>query len=356
LSLAGVSTAENMNSLTDIKSLYLSELLERFKQDGLPTFRAKQVYGWLVKGVTSFEQMNNIPKDLKNILLQKYYISCAEIEKKLVSEYDGTVKYLFKMIDGQYVESVLMKYKHGYSICISTQIGCKMGCSFCATGLGGFIRNLTASEMLSQIQTAQNDNGVRISNVVLMGMGEPLDNYDNVIRFLKLVSSEDNLNIGMRHISLSTCGLVDRITELEKLKLQLTLSVSLHAPNDKIRDTIMPVNKRYNTDTLLAACRHYASATSRRISFEYIMIEGVNDSDLCAKELAAKLKGMLCHVNLIPANNVKEKGYVKSGEDRIKRFTQILSEKGISVTVRRTLGSDINASCGQLRSRKIKEG
>lgn len=344
------------NELIDIKSLYLSELTESFKTDKLPAFRAKQVYEWLTKGVSSFDDMTNLSKDLRNILLQKYYISHAEIEKKLVSEYDGTVKYLFKMNDGQFVESVLMKYKHGYSICISTQIGCKMGCAFCATGLGGFIRNLTASEMLAQIQTAQNDNNIRISNVVLMGMGEPLDNFDNVIRFLNIVSSEQSLNIGMRHISLSTCGLVDKIYELEKMRLQLTLSVSLHAPNDKIRDTIMPVNKKYSVDKLLNACRSYAKATSRRISFEYIMIEGVNDSDECANELAAKLRGMLCHVNLIPANNVKEKGYVKSKNDTIKRFTEILSAKGISVTVRRTLGSDINASCGQLRSRRIKEG
>ena len=336
--------------MKDIRSYDLTELTDEFKNElGLPAFRAKQVYKWLSEGVSSFDEMTNISKEMRNNLSNTYYISVATIEKKLVSVYDKTVKYLFSFNDGECVESVVMNYRHGYTICISTQVGCKMGCTFCATGQSGFSRNLGPSEMLAQIHSAQKDLGIRISNIVLMGMGEPLDNYDNVMKFLRLVSSEDNINIGMRHISLSTCGLVDRIYQLEKEKLQLTLSVSLHAPNDEIRSRTMPVNKRYPIDELLKACRHYANATSRRISFEYAMISGVNDSDDCAKELASKLKGMLCHVNLIPVNPVKGTGYRKSAIERQQAFIKILGRYGITATVRRTLGSDINASCGQLR-------
>lgn len=336
--------------MKDIRSYDLTELTDEFKNElGLPAFRAKQVYKWLSEGVSSFDEMTNISKEMRNNLSNTYYISVATIEKKLVSVYDKTVKYLFSFNNGECVESVVMNYRHGYTICISTQVGCKMGCTFCATGQSGFSRNLAPSEMLAQIHSAQKDLGIRISNIVLMGMGEPLDNYDNVMKFLRLVSSEDNINIGMRHISLSTCGLVDRIYQLEKEKLQLTLSVSLHAPNDEIRSRTMPVNKRYPIDELLKACRHYANATSRRISFEYAMISGVNDSDDCAKELASKLKGMLCHVNLIPVNPVKGTGYRKSAIERQQAFIKILGRYGITATVRRTLGSDINASCGQLR-------
>ena len=336
-------------SLKDIKSMTLDEIKEDLRIIDCPSYRAAQIYRWLHRGVTSFDEMSDLSKELRKQLSGQYYISVAEIANKFVSNYDDTVKYLFRFNDGEYVESVLMRYHHGYSICISTQVGCKMGCTFCATGKSGFSRNLTPSEMLAQIQTAQNDNNIRISNVVLMGMGEPLDNYDNVLRFLSLVSSPDGMNIGMRHISLSTCGLVNKIYDLAKEKLQLTLSVSLHAPNNEIRNKTMPVNRRWNIEELLAVCRHYANVTNRRISFEYAMINGVNDSDACARELASKLSGILCHVNLIPVNNVTGNGYTKSTRERLKRFSDILSQKGLTVTVRRTLGSDINASCGQLR-------
>lgn len=344
-------------SLIDIKSLSKSEILVFLKGEGYPNYRANQIYLWLVKGICSFDEMLNIPKDLRCKLQEKCYIANAKIERKLVSKIDGTIKYLFKLHDGEFVESVLMKYKHGYTICISTQVGCKMGCKFCATGKSGFSRNLTASEMLAQIQTAQLDNQIRISNVVLMGMGEPLDNYDNVVQFLKLVSSEDNLNIGMRHISLSTCGIINKIYDLADENFQLTLSVSLHAPNDSIRNNLMPINKKFNVDELLRACKFYIKKTNRRISFEYAMISGVNDSDNCAVELAHKLSGMLCHVNLIPVNNidVDKNFYEKSNRVRLEKFMSILSKYGINATVRRTLGSDINASCGQLRRNNVSE-
>lgn len=332
----------------------LDELQTELTACGLPKFRAKQVFNWLHGGVVSFEEMTNIPKDLRSQLAERYEIAWARTVQKRVSK-DGTVKYLFQMNDGELIESVLMNYHHGYSICISTQVGCKMNCSFCATGKSGFSRDLLPSEMLSQIQAAQQDEAVRISNIVLMGMGEPLDNYQNVLRFLELVSHPDGMNIGMRHISLSTCGLVDRIYDLAGRKLQLTLSVSLHAPNDDIRNQTMPVNRRWNVEQLLAACRYYAKETGRRISFEYAMISGVNDSDQCAAELASRLRGMPAHVNLIPVNDVTNTGYKKSDIARQKRFINILERGGCTATVRRTLGSDIEASCGQLR-RKHKGG
>ena len=344
----------------DIKSMYEEELKEEFAKMGEPAYRAGQVYKWLHEGVKSFDEMTNISKKLRERLMENYYISNAAIEKKLISAYDDTKKYLFSFGDGEMVESVLMKYHHGYTSCISTQVGCKMGCTFCATGKSGFSRNLTASEMIAQLQTEQQDNNIRISNIVLMGMGEPLDNFENVIRFLKLVSSENGMNIGMRHISLSTCGIVPKIYELADMKLQLTLSVSLHAPNDQIRSRTMPVNRKYNIDELLKACQYYVRQTNRRISFEYAMIDGVNDSVANAEELAKRLKGILSHVNLIPVNAVKGTGYEKSKKESIKRFIAVLERAGITATVRRTLGSDINASCGQLRRSvsdgRIKEG
>ena len=344
----------------DIKSMYEEELKEEFAKMGEPAYRAGQVYKWLHEGVKSFDEMTNISKKLRERLMENYYISNAAIEKKLISSYDDTKKYLFSFRDGEMVESVLMKYHHGYTSCISTQVGCKMGCTFCATGKSGFSRNLTASEMIAQLQAEQQDNHIRISNIVLMGMGEPLDNFENVIRFLKLVSSENGMNIGMRHISLSTCGIVPKIYELADMKLQLTLSVSLHAPNDQIRSRTMPVNRKYNIDELLKACQYYVRQTNRRISFEYAMIDGVNDSVANAEELAKRLKGILSHVNLIPVNAVKGTGYEKSKKESIKRFIAVLERAGITATVRRTLGSDINASCGQLRRSvsdgRIKEG
>lgn len=342
-------------SLQDMKSMTLDEIKTDFAADGQPAFRALQIYKWLHRGVASFDEMSDLSKAFRLNLFQKYYIANAVIEKKLESKIDGTIKYLLRLNDGEYVESVLMNYHHGYTICISTQVGCKMNCAFCATGKSGFSRDLTASEMLAQIQTAQNDIGIRISNVVMMGMGEPLDNYDNMLRFLELVTSDDGINIGMRHISLSTCGIVDKIYDLAEKKLQLTLSISLHAPNDDIRSKTMPVNLKWGVDELLKACHHYSQLTGRRISFEYAMINGVNDSDDCAKELAERLKGTLSHVNLIPVNNVNGVNFQKSSLDRLQRFSRILSIKGITVTVRRTLGSDINASCGQLRRRYKEE-
>ena len=340
----------------DIKSMNLTELQEEILLLGEPKYRAKQIYTWLsLNGVQSFDEMTNISKSLREKLSDNYEIYSCTIEKKLVSVYDNTVKYLFRLHDGEYIESVVMKYKYGYTICVSSQVGCKMGCTFCASTIAGFIRNLTASEILSQIHTAQNDLGIRISHIVLMGVGEPMDNFDNVIKFLELVSDEDGLNIGMRNISLSTCGVVDGIYKLMEKKLQLTLSISLHAPNDEIRSRTMPVNKKWNIDELLRACRDYIKVTNRRISFEYAMISGVNDSDECALELAKRLKGMLAHVNLIPVNEVKETGYKRSNDERIKRFISILSSYGINTTVRRTLGSDINASCGQLRRQQNRK-
>lgn len=339
----------------DIKSMTLAEIQADFAKTGLPAFRARQVFHWLHRGAASFDEMTDQSLAFRSTLSEQYYIAGAAVEKKQKSKLDGTVKYLFRLHDGELVESVVMDYHHGRTICISTQVGCKMNCAFCATGKSGFSRNLAPSEMLAQIQAAQADLGTRISNVVMMGMGEPLDNYENVLRFLELVSSSEGMNIGMRHISLSTCGIVDKIYDLAEKKLQLTLSISLHAPNDEIRSRTMPVNRRWGVGELLKACRYYGEITGRRISFEYAMISGVNDSDACAKELAGRLKGTLSHVNLIPVNNVTGAGFQKSSADRFKRFSAILSEKGIPVTVRRTLGSDIDASCGQLRRRYNKE-
>ena len=335
--------------LTDIKSLDYNEVEKLICENGFRKFRAKQVILWLKKGVTDFEQMNNIPKDLKEFLKISCYISVANIEKKLISMYDDTVKYLFKFHDGECVESVVMKYNHGYTICVSTQVGCKMGCTFCATGKSGFSRSLTPSEIINQIETAQKDLNIRISNIVLMGMGEPLDNFTNVVKFLRLVSSEDNLNIGLRHITLSTCGVVPKIMELADLQMPVTLSVSLHAPNDQIRSQTMPINRKYPIKELLESCKYYFNKTKRRVSFEYAMIDGVNDSDANAKELAKVLSVLPCHVNLIPVNAVKGTGYKKSSRQRQQAFIDILATKGITATVRRTLGSDINASCGQLK-------
>ncbi len=334
----------------DIKSLSLDELKEEIIVLGEKTFKAGQIYSWLhKKGAVDFDEMTDISKQLRENLEKYYDIYNCGIEKKLVSVYDNTVKYLFKLNDGELIESVVMKYKYGYTICVSSQVGCKMGCKFCASGIAGFVRNLAPSEILSQIYAAQRDLDIRISHIVMMGVGEPLNNYDNVMKFLQLVSDKNGINIGMRNISISTCGVVSGIYKLMEEKLQLTLSISLHAPNDRIRSNTMPVNDKWGIDELLKACRDYTDATSRRISFEYAMISGVNDSDECAAELGKKLKGMLCHVNLIPVNSVKERSYTKSSDIRIKSFINVLQKYGINVTVRRTLGSDINASCGQLR-------
>ena len=342
-------------SKIDIKSMYLSELEELMVSLKQPKFRAEQIFKWLQSGVSDFDEMTNIPSDLRVTLQEGYYIVTAKVKKRLESCIDDTVKYLYEMYDGEFVESVVMKYNHGYSICISTQVGCRMGCSFCASGLQGLKRSLSASEMLAQILTAERDLNIRISNVVLMGMGEPMDNLQNVIRFLKLVSHEKGLNIGLRHISVSTSGVVTGIYRLAEENLPITLSISLHAPNDEIRDTMMRVNKKWNVATLIKACKDYIKITGRRISFEYAVVSGVNDSDENAKELARLLKGMLCHVNLIPINPVKENTYKKPERKRIEHFCELLNSLGINTTIRRTLGQDIDASCGQLRGKALEE-
>ncbi len=339
----------------DLRSLTTEQITARITEMGYPAFRGKQIADWLNKGCASPDDMTNLPLALREELKQRFYIPGVTILEKWQSRLDETTKYLFQLSDGETVESVLMSYRHGWSQCLSTQVGCRMGCSFCATGMGGLSRNLTAAEMIAQIESAQRDRGIRVSSVVLMGMGEPLDNYDNVLRFLRMLSEPDGVHIGMRHVSLSTCGLVDQIYRLMEENLQLTLSVSLHAPNDAIRSRLMPVNKRYPIDDLLTACRKYAEVTGRRISFEYAMIHGVNDSDACAEELASRLRGMLCHVNLIPANEVKGKEHKRSTAQRLKQFSHILEQRGLTVTVRRTLGADINASCGQLRRQHREE-
>lgn len=339
----------------DIKSMNLSELKAFVKELGEPEFRALQLFKWLQSGVTNFDDMTNLSKIFRSKICDNAYIADTIIEKKLVSKLDGTVKYLFKLYDGEYIETVLMKYNHGYSVCISTQVGCRMGCSFCASGRNGLLRNLTASEMLSQIMTVSRDNGVRVSNVVMMGIGEPLDNFDQTVRFLQLVSDENGLNIGLRHISLSTSGVVPNIYKLAEYAFPITLSVSLHAPNDEIRNKTMKVNRKWNVETLLKACKDYQKITTRRISFEYALISGINDSDKDAMELASRLKGLMCHVNLIPANPVNETDFKKPDIKNIKRFQATLEKCGITATVRRTLGADINASCGQLRQKSTEE-
>ncbi len=318
---------------------------------GYPAFRAAQIMSWLDNGCASFQNMKNIPAPLKERLESQFTIPGASIRKKLVSRLDGTVKYLFELADGECVESVLMQYRHGWSQCLSTQVGCRMGCAFCATGMGGFSRNLTPSEMLAQISSAQADHGIRVSSVVLMGMGEPLDNYDNVLRFIKDLGRPGGIQIGLRHVSLSTCGLVDGIRRLMKERLQLTLSVSLHAPNNAIRSRLMPINRRYPIEELLDVCRAYGRVTGRRVSYEYALVGGVNDSDECAQELARRLRGDPCHINLIPANEVKGSGLGRSTRERQRAFCSVLTKNGMNVTVRRTLGADILASCGQLRGK-----
>lgn len=332
-----------------LKDMTPNELCEYFKSIGQPAYRAKQVFSWLSEGVTDFEEMTNLPKNLREYLTGECFIGKIEVVQRLESKLDGTVKFLFGLSDGACVESVVMKYHHGYSICVSTQVGCRMGCRFCASTIGGLERNLTAGEILDQIITAQKELNIRISNIVLMGIGEPLDNYENVLKFLHNVNHPDGLNIGYRHISLSTCGLVDRMRDLAEENLPITLSVSIHAPNNEIRDKLMPVNKRYPIEELLDACRFYCNKTGRRITFEYSMIHHENDLPEHAEELAKRLRGILCHVNLIPVNPVTERSFNRSSGERIKAFQDVLERRGIPTTVRRHLGGDIDASCGQLR-------
>ena len=339
--------------MIDLKDLSFSELEEFLKENGEPKFRAKQIFSWLHKGVTSFEEMTDISKKTAEKLSENCFISKLTIREKYVSKIDGTVKYLFSLDDGNCIESVVMRYKHGISLCISSQVGCRMGCKFCASTIGGLYRNLTAGEILNQVIFAQKDIGERISNIVMMGIGEPLDNYENVLKFLRNVNDPLGLNIGYRHISLSTCGRVEEMQKLAEEEMPITLSVSLHAPNNEIRNTIMPINNKYPVEVLIAACKDYIKKTSRRISFEYSLISGVNDSVENAKELARLLKGMLCHVNLIPVNHVEERDFHKGKKEEINKFCKLLNDFGINATIRRELGSDISASCGQLRKKVL---
>lgn len=331
----------------DILSLTRDELTAELTAMGEKAFRAKQIYDWLhVKKVTDFSQMSNISAQLRDTLERKFCLKSLIIKKKLVSAIDNTVKYLYGMPDGESVETVLMEYKHGNSLCISTQVGCRMGCRFCASTIAGFVRHLLPSEMLLQIYETERDSGRRVDSIVLMGIGEPLDNFDNVMKFLTLLNNEGD-GMSLRHISLSTCGIVDRIYDLAELKTGLTLSISLHAATDEKRSSIMPINKKYNLEQLMKACRDYFKKTGRRISFEYSLIEGVNDTEQSADELIKLLGGMLCHVNLIPINEIRERDFKKSRY--VERFQKRLTDAGINATVRRTLGADISAACGQLR-------
>lgn len=339
--------------MTDLKSMTPEELAGYFKKLGQPTFRAGQAFRWLHQGVESFDDMTNLPKALREMLKGNCALTVPVVERKQVSREDGTIKYLWRLCDGNCIETVLMRYKHGNTVCVSSQVGCNMGCVFCASTLGGKVRDLTPAEILDQVIFTQKDSGESISNIVLMGIGEPLDNYDNVLRFLTLVNHPDGINIGMRHISLSTCGLIKKIDKLAPLGLQLTLSVSLHAPDDETRSMLMPVNRGVGVDALMETCRRYFEMTGRRISYEYAMVDGVNDSDAQADRLVELLRGQPGHVNLIPLNDVAESPLKPSR--RVRQFQQRLEGQGVTATVRRRLGSDIDASCGQLRRKHIQQ-
>ncbi|WP_294156433.1 23S rRNA (adenine(2503)-C(2))-methyltransferase RlmN [uncultured Clostridium sp.] len=340
-----------MNNLLDYT---LDELKVWMSENGESAFRGKQILSWIYKGVIDFEGMKNIPKSVINKLKENFTITMPEIIEVYKSELDGTEKFLLGFSDGNLIESVLMRYKHGISICISTQVGCRMGCKFCASTIEGRVRNLTAGEILSEVIAVQNYIGERISNIVLMGSGEPLDNYDNVLKFLEIVSADYGLNIGQRHITLSTCGIVPKIYELADKEMSITLAISLHAFNDEKRKEIMPIANKYTISELLEACRYYLKKTNRRITFEYALVKDVNDGREDAKALAKLLRGMLCHVNLIPVNEIKENTFKRSSKKTIEDFSEILKSNGIEVTTRREMGSDINAACGQLRRSYIE--
>ena len=339
--------------MQDLKSMTQEEMTLALKAMGQPSFRGKQVFTWLHKGVTSFDEMTNLPKDLRDKLKSEFTLTVPKVARKQMSKQDGTIKYLWELSDGNCIESVLMRYHHGNTVCISSQVGCRMGCAFCASTVAGKVRDLTPAEMLDQVLFTQLDSGLEISNIVLMGIGEPMDNLDTVLRFLELVNHPDGMNIGMRHISLSTCGVIPGIRRLADLGLQLTLSVSLHAPDSETRSKIMPVNRAYDVEKLFDACHDYFKKTGRRISFEYAMIDGVNDQDWQADLIAAKLKGMPGHVNLIPLNDVVESPFKPS--KRTAAFQRRLESHGLTATVRRSLGGDIDASCGQLRRKAMEE-
>ena len=335
--------------MNHIKSMTLGEIGRVLADLQQPAFRAKQIYTWLHKGAVSYDEMTNLPKNLRDILAEQYPIYAPKAVRKQESQKDGTIKYLWQLADGNCVETVLMRYHYGNTVCISTEVGCRMGCAFCASTLGGLVRPLQPYEMLDQVLFTQIESGLPVSHIVLMGIGEPLDNLDNVLRFLELVNSPEGMHISMRHISLSTCGLVPKIDELAEHQLQISLAISLHGPNNTIRNQIMPVNKAYPLEELIPACRRYYAKTSRRIHFEYAMIRDLNDSEAQAKELLQLLKGLPAHVNLIPLNNVEESPLKPSTKTAVAAFQKTLDAGGITATVRRTLGSDIDASCGQLR-------
>lgn len=335
--------------MCNILDLNLDELKQWMKNNNEKEFRARQVFDWIYKNIWDFALMNNIPKNTREKLKKSFYIELPEVVQFYKSSFEDTFKFLYKYRDGNIIESVTMKYTYGNSICVSTQIGCKMGCKFCASTIGGIVRNLTSGEILAQVLKSQQEIGERISNIVLMGSGEPLDNYNNVMKFLELVNADYGLNIGQRHITLSTCGIVPKIKELADKNFQITLAISLHAPKDELRKTMMPIANKYSIDEIMKACDYYIERTKRRVTFEYALVNGVNDSRECAEQLSELLRDMLCHVNLIPVNEVKENNFKKSSTNNIKIFYDILTKHNIDTTIRREMGSDINAACGQLR-------
>ncbi len=340
----------------DILSLLPGEIEEELAALGEPKYRAGQIFTWLHRGARSFAEMSNLSKELREKLDERFFLYKPEVLRKQVSQIDGTIKYLWQLRDGNAVETVVMQYKHGNTVCVSSQVGCRQGCAFCASTIGGLVRGLEPSEILDEVLFSQLDSGLPISNIVLMGIGEPLDNFDNVMRFLELVNHPKGMNIGMRHISLSTCGLIERFDDLADRDLQLTLSVSLHAPDDETRSRIMPANRGRGVEKLMEACRRYYERTGRRISFEYAMIDGVNDTEYHAKLLAKEARSLAAHVNLIPLNHVEERQFKPSTSGHMKAFIKILEDAGVNVTVRRRLGSDVDASCGQLRRKMQAKG
>ena len=341
--------------MKNIVSMLPEELTAEFISMGLPKFRAAQVYEWLAKGVRDFDAMSNLPAELRARLKTEYEIYAPKVLSKQVSGIDGTIKYLWELKDGNAVETVVMSYKHGNTVCVSTQVGCRQGCAFCASTIGGLVRGLEAHEILDEVMFSQLDSGRRISNIVLMGIGEPLDNYDNVMRFLHLVNCEKGMNIGMRHISLSTCGITERFDDLANENMPITLSVSLHAPDDETRSMLMPANRGRGVDRLIDCCKKYYEKTGRRISFEYAMIDGVNDTEMHARLLAKRALAVGAHLNLIPLNHVEERRFRPSTAGHMKAFIRILEDAGCNVTVRRKLGGDVDASCGQLRRKMQKK-